>query len=166
MNFIYETLIVIAIALVEIGFASFICFRGRDEHYFIKTTEIMNDHYVLKNTRFLFLFAYGLTWNWKTGIIRKWILWVTVGFYSYFMCFYIADLTYYLVTHSYMILVEPIYFIVFAAIIPIVASIIISVATLNKRAMSNISNAEVFSSKTRDSILNSADNDDGSGEIK
>ena len=34
MNFIYESLIIIAIALVMIGFASLICFQGN--HYYKK----------------------------------------------------------------------------------------------------------------------------------
>lgn len=38
MNFIYESLIIIAIALVMIGFASLICFQGN--HYYIKSKGI------------------------------------------------------------------------------------------------------------------------------
>lgn len=73
MNYIFETLIIIGVALFMIMFASLICFR--DEHFYIRHKGVEEKYYFLKKTKFLFLPAYAMTWNWKTGIIRKSTLW-------------------------------------------------------------------------------------------
>jgi len=122
MTFIYETLIIIAVAIFLIAFASLICFR--DEHFFIRTKGIEEKHYILKKSRFLFLFALAINWNWKTGIIRKSTFWGTLGFYIYFLVFYIADMLFYVLTNKYMVLEEPIYWVMFLVISPIIASLI------------------------------------------
>lgn len=78
MTFAYETLIILAIAIIVIGFATLICFR--DKHNLSKSAEIGKNHYILNRSRFLFLFAFGMTWNWKSGIILKSTFWGTLGF--------------------------------------------------------------------------------------
>ena len=122
MNFIYESLIIIAIAFAIIGFASIICFR--DRHYFIKSKDIEKKHYILRKSRFLFLYAFAVTWNWKSGIILKSTFWGTLGFYAYYLCFYVADMVYFIVTDNYMIITKPIIFVIFAVIVPWVLAIL------------------------------------------
>ncbi len=138
MNFIYESLIIIAIALVMIGFTSLICFQGN--HYYIKSKGIEKKHYVLKKSRFLFLYAFCMTWNWKSGIILKSTFWGTLGFYAYYFCFYVADMVYFIVTDNYMIITKPLAFVIFAAIVPWISAILfcaIKSIILSKRKEEN-----------------------------
>lgn len=144
MNYLLETLIIVGIAIFCLGFISLICFRGRDEHYFIVTDVVRKDHYVLKKSKFLFLFAYGLTWNWKTGLIRKSVLWGYVACYLYYLLFYIADLVYYLVTSKNMIFNEPVLFVVFSVVVPFVAGIVASFLTA---ISTNRENTDAFAKK-------------------
>lgn len=125
MNFYYETLIVIAISLIIVGFATLICFR--DKHHFIRSAETEKNCYHLRKSRFLFLLVYGVTWNWKSGIILKSTFWGTLGFYFYYFCFYIVDMTYFIITNHYMIISQPIIFVIFGVVIPFMMAIIFSI---------------------------------------
>lgn len=122
MNFIYETLIIIAVTLGQVAFASLLCFR--DEHFFIKTKGLEEKHFFLKKSRFLFLFALAVNWNLKNGIIRKSTFWATIWYYLFFLCFYIADAIYFALTKSCMVTNAPIYWVAFLVILPIVVSMI------------------------------------------
>ncbi len=124
MNFIYETLIVIAVAIGLNAFASLLCFC--DRHFYIKTSGIERKCYVLKKSRFLFLFALAVNWNWKNGIIYKSSFWGTIGFYIYFLCFYIADTIYFILTKNCMVVAAPIYWVAFLVILPLIAIFIYS----------------------------------------
>ncbi|MDE7454972.1 MAG: hypothetical protein K2M64_04005 [Clostridia bacterium] len=122
MNLFYETLIIIVVALFQVAFASLICFS--DEHFFIKTKGLEEKHYFLKKSKFLFVFPLAVNWNLKNGIIRKSSFWATIGYYIYFLCFYIADVIYYAVSTSCMVITAPIYWVVFMVILPIVISVV------------------------------------------
>lgn len=167
MNYIFETLIIIGVALFMIMLASLFCFR--DEHYYIRHKGVEEKHYVLKKTKFLFLPAYVLMWNWKTGIIRKSTLWGLFGFYMYYLGFYISDLIYYLITGSNMILKQPIIFIALAVFVPIVSMILFAVAKMRIKYISGeeVADADAFSVSKR--VGNKTDNtinNDDTDEIK
>lgn len=162
MNYIFETLIIIGVALFMIMFASLICFR--DEHFYIRHKGVEEKYYVLKKTKFLFLPAYAITWNWKTGIIRKSTLWGLFGFYIYFLGFYISDLVYYLVSNSNLILKQPIAFIAVTVFVPIVAIILFAVIKARIKFVNGEETMDTdafsISKQVRNKTDNSVNNDD------
>ena len=167
MNYIFETLIIIGIALFMIMFATLVCFR--DEHFYIRFNGVEKKHYVLRKARFLFLPAYAITWNWKTGIIRKSTLLGLFGFYMYFLAFYISDLVYYLVTRNNLVLKQPIVFVAAAVLTPIVAVILFEIIKMRIKYVNGeeVANNDAFSisKQVRDKTDNPINNDD-TDEIK
>lgn len=168
MNFIFETLIIIGISVLFVFFAALICFR--DEHFYIKHEGVEKKHYILKKLRFLFLPAYAVTWNWKTGIIRKSTLWGLFGLYMYFLCFYIFDLIYYFLTVRNFVLSQPIIFVVLAVFVPLISILVFGFVKLSVQRKNNedIVGDDIYSlsKRARDGIAKRMENDDTDDEIK
>ena len=124
MNIAYELLIIIAISLFWSFFAGPVLCFGKDEHHYIRTHGVEAKNYLLKKSIFLFVPVFVITRNWKTGIIRKDSFWSLISLYIYQLCFFVADLIFYLITQNNMVYEKPIIFVILA-LIPLLALFIL-----------------------------------------
>ena len=137
MNIIFELLIIVAISLFWVFFSALILCFGKDEHCYIRSEGIEKNNYLLNKTIFLFLPAFLMTRNWKTGIIRKDTFWGLIIIYIYQLCFFLSDLIFYLVTQSNMVIEKPFVFVILV-LVPLLGSPILRIITTKMLSKRNV----------------------------